>query len=351
MLFDTKTTVGLDIGSSYLKAVQLNYIKSGYELEAFDLIPIESSVIEDSAIAKPDILIDSIKELFRKAKIKTKKVVISMSGYSSTVAKIITIPKMPEEELVNSIKLEAEQYVPFSIDEINLDFHIVGPNIDDKDQIDVMLVAAKTNVINGYINAVKEAALTPVVMDIDAFAFSNTYESNHEIDKEKNIALINIGANSLIINILKGGISIYIMDRPVGTSVLTDALQNKFQISYEAAEKLIKGETVKDVLPGAVDEVLQNESREIVNEISNAIDYFTKDTFDESVEKLVIGGGGALIKGFKEILSEYTLLDVSVIEPFNSIKIPKKFDEEFISEIGPIASIAVGLATRRMGDR
>src|SRR4030042_6719178 len=167
-----KGTIGLDIGSSYIKVVQLKDVKGGYELELFDMLPLPPEIIVDGSVIDSFRLIDSLKELIRKTKIKTKNAVIGIAGHSSVIIKRISLPEMSEEELSESIKFEAEQYVPFSIEDVNLDFQILGPK-DEPGQMDVFLGAVKKDIINEYIQVVKEAGLTPIVVDIDSFALEN----------------------------------------------------------------------------------------------------------------------------------------------------------------------------------
>src|SRR5512139_836439 len=173
MLFKGKGSLGLDLGSSYIKTIKLNESKGGYELDLFNLYPLPPELIVDGSI------VDSIKDMIGKAGIKTKDAVISISGHSSVIIKRISLPEMSEEDLSESIKFEAEQYVPFDIEDVNLDFQIIGPK-EEPGQMDVILVAVKKDIINEYISVIKEAGLNPTIVDIDAFALENMYGINYE---------------------------------------------------------------------------------------------------------------------------------------------------------------------------
>ncbi len=350
MLFKGKSNIGFDIGSSYLKVASVIDTKSGYELAVFDVLPLPPALIVDGSIMDSLRLIDSIKELIKKSKIKIKNAVISISGHSSVIIKRISLPEMTEEELSESIKFEAEQYVPFEIDDVNLDFQILGLR-QEPGQMDVLLVAVKKDIISDYVNVVREAGLNPVIVDIDAFAMENIYEINYEIEAEKNIALINIGANSIIINILRNGVSVFTRDSSIGSNLYTEALQREFQVPYEIAEKLKKGEPVENVSTEEADSVIKNISEDILAEIVRSLDYFREAPDEGLIDEVILSGGGALIEEFKDLLSERAGIDVSIIEPFRNIRIPKKFDNAFIEEMAPVASIALGLALRRIGDR
>src|SRR4030043_826882 len=215
MFFGGRSPIGLDIGSGYLKAVQLKDTKSGYELELFDVLPLPPELIVDGSIIDSLRLIDSLKELARKAKIKTKDVAISIAGHSSVIIKRVSLPDMSEDELYESIKFEAEQYIPFDIDDVNLDFQLLGPK-EEPGQMDVILVAVKKDIINEYLSVVKEAGLNCHIVDVNSFSLENIYEVNYEIEPDKNIAIVNIGARTINLNVLKGGISVFTRDSAVG---------------------------------------------------------------------------------------------------------------------------------------
>jgi len=349
-MFGSKGFLGLDIGSSYIKAVQLKESKSGYELEHFDMLPISPELIVESSIIDAIRLTDSLKEFIRKGKIKTKNVVISIAGHSSVIIKRISLPEMSEEELTESIKFEAEQYVPFDIEDVNIDFQILGPK-EEAGQMDVILVAVKKEVINDYVAVVKEAGLDPVIVDVDAFALENMYGINYEIEAGANIALVNIGASTLNMNILRGGVSVFTRDSSIGSNLHTEALQKEFNLTYEEAERLKRGEALDKVRPEEAHPVMLNASQEIFTEVSRSMDYFRSSSQQPEIREVILSGGSALVQDFAARLSEKIGVQVSPAEPFRNIHIPSKFDSSFIEEVAPIAAVAVGLAMRRQGDR
>jgi type IV pilus assembly protein PilM len=350
MLFTSKGSIGLDIGSSYFKVVQLKETKKGYELELFDMLPIPSEIIVDGAIIDSLRLVDSLKELIKKAKIKTKNAVIGISGHASVIIKRISLPEMSEEDLSESIKFEAEQYVPFDIEDVYLDFQILGPR-EEPGQMDVILVAVKKDIINEYATVVKEAGLIPIIVDVDAFALENMYEINYEIEPDKNVALVNIGAGTINMNILKGGISVFTRDSSIGSNIHTEAIQKAFDATYESAERLKKGEPVEGISPEDAYSVVLSASEDIISEIGRSLDYYKSTTLHEDINEVILSGGGSLIKNFPQILSEKIGIESKVAEPFRNIIIPKKFDISYMQDVAPIAAIAVGLALRRLGDR
>jgi len=350
MLFDGKGLIGLDIGSSYIKAVKLKEAKGGYELELLHLHQLPPELIVDGSIIDSLRLVDSLKEMIKTAGLKTKNAVISISGHSSVIIKRISLPEMTEEELSESIKFEAEQYVPFDIEDVNLDFQIIGPK-EEPGQMDVILVAVKKDIINEYISVVKEVGLNPVIVDIGSFALENMYGINYEVESDRNIALLNIGASTVNMIILKGGVSVFTRDSSLGSNLHTEALQREFNISHENAERLKRGGTVENVSPEDALAVIESASEEILNEIMRSFDYYRSTTVHEDISEVVLSGGCALISNFVSMIAQRSGIATKLIEPFRNIKISRKFDMTYINEIAPIMAVAVGLALRKQGDR
>lgn len=349
-MFGASEITGLDIGSRYLKAVQLKKKRSGYELRLFDTLPIAPDLIVEGTVIDSIKFTESLRELIRKAGIKSREAVISLSGHSSVIIKRIALPQMSEEELSESIKFEAEQYIPFDIEDVNLDFQIIGPR-EEPDSMDVMLVAVKKDVINDYVSVIREAGINPVIVDVNTFALENMYGLNYETEPDSNTALINIGANSINMNIVKDGFSVFTRDSSSGSHLHTEDLQKEFHLGYEEAERLKKGEAIEKVNPEDARAVLRNASDRIIGEVSRALDFFKTSYTKTNIKEVILSGGCSLIQDFPQQLSENTGLTVQVADPFRKVHIPKKFDAAYLKDIAPIAAVAVGLALRRPGDR
>lgn len=351
MLFKKKNPIGLDIGSSYLKAAQINDTKAGLELAFFDLLPLQPGIISDGVISDKKNLVVSIKELMRKVGVKKADAVIGMSGHASVIIKKITIPFMTEDELGDAMKYEAEQYIPFDINDVNIDFQILGPNIERDTQMDVVLVAVKKNVIKDYIEVVESAGLNPVVIDVDSFAVSNMYEINYEIEERGVVALVNVGAGTTNIDLLQRGITVFTRESAIGSNFHTDALERAFDISREDAERLKTGRSIEGISPDSVQTVLNTASDEIYAEIYRTFEFFKSSISEEEIGRIMLSGGGALLKGFSEMMAERLGINVQITDPFRNIKIPDKLDSGYLKEIAPIAAVSVGLALRRADDR
>ncbi len=350
MFLGGKISFGLDIGSSYIKAVQLKEKRGGYELELFDMVHLPPELIVDGSIIDSIRLVETLKQLVKKARIKTKNAVIGIAGHASVIIRRISLPEMTEEELEESIKFEAEQYVPFDIEDVSVDFQILGPK-EEPGQMDVMLVAVKKDIINEYVAVVREAGLVPAAVDINAFALSNMHEMNYQIDADRNVALVNLGARTINLNVVKNGISVFTRDSSIGANTVTEALQKEFHLTYENAEKLQQGEEAEGASPEGAFEVMLAAYEEILVEIARSLEYFQTTTLHEETSKVILSGGGALLRDFPKALAKKTGLEVGLAEPFRNISIPKRFDRAMLEEIGPIAGVAVGLAMRRPDDR
>ncbi|OGW38309.1 MAG: pilus assembly protein PilM [Nitrospirae bacterium GWD2_57_9] len=341
--------IALDIGSTFIKLVQLKGSKGQYHLVKFGMVPLPPEVIVEGAVMDAGRVVDAIKELLASQQVKTKEVVLSVSG-SSVIIKRIAVADMTEEELAESIKWEAEQYIPFSIDDVNVDFQKLGQGAQEG-QADVLLVAVKKDKINDYVNLVKEAGLEPVVLDVDAFALANMYELNYE--QEAGItALFNIGASVMNINILKDGTSIFTRDITVGGNRYTEALQREFGLTYEDAEKVKRGESVDGAEADQIAGVMSSVTEDIVAETQRSLDFFRSTTGSEQVSRVLVSGGCARIGNFTSVLGERIEIPVEITNPFKNIKIdPKRFNAASLEEAGPQSAVAVGLAIRRPGDR
>ncbi|MBN2654114.1 MAG: type IV pilus assembly protein PilM [Nitrospirae bacterium] len=350
MLFKKKEPIGLDIGSSSLKVAKITGTKTGYELSLYNELQLPQGLIVDGIISDSSTLVSQIKELIRTAGLKSGDVNIGISGHSSVIVKKISLPLATYDELSASIISEAEQYIPFDISEVNLDFEILGTKRDEEDMMDVLLVAVKKNIMDSYVEAVQQAGLNPVVLDIDSFALSNIFEINYPEDINKNIAIVNVGASKTSINILQSGAPVFTRDSAIGSNYHTEELCRAFDLSWENAERLKKGQPIEKVSPEEAAIVLSSASDELFAEVYRSFEYFRSSISDEVMNEVYLSGGAALIKGFQDAMIERLSLKVAVMDPFKNISISPKLDASYIKDIAPSAVVALGLAIRRAGD-
>lgn len=351
MLFGKKKDViGLDIGSSSIKVVELSETSRGYKLINCAMAPIPSEAIVDGSLMDSVVIVDTIRELIKSFKIKTKEVATSVSGHSVIVKKI-SLPVITEDELAESIQWEAERYIPFDASDVNIDFQILGSNEENDELMDVVLVAAKKDIINDYLSVLMEAGLNPVIIDIDAFALENMYQANYPVNKREVVALVDIGANVMNINIMKDGISAFTRDVFKGGSFITEEIQKHLHVDYEEAEALKVGSKIDDNKQKAIDNILTTASDDFASEIVQSIDYFQK-TFNQNLDKLFISGGCSKIEGLSKAIEAQIGVPVDVVDSFQNIEITKKdLTLDYINDISPLMAVGVGLALRRVGDR
>lgn len=352
MLFKTKKEiVGIDIGSSSVKLVQLREAKGGYQLASLGMAPLPPEAIVDNAIMDSSSVVQAIRNLVESQKIKTKNVATSISGHSVIIRKV-QLPIMTEEELEASIQWEAEQYIPFEISEVNLDFQILGPDSKDPSQMTVILVAAKKDFVNDYMAVFKECGLSPVVMDIDCFALENAFEANYGFGEDEVVALINMGASAMNVNILKGGGTVFTRDIQVGGNMFNEEIQKRLGLSSDDAEKVKLGGEVAGIDPEAVADVVTDAAETLAQEVQRSLDFFSATSADEKVQKLFIAGGVAKISQVKSALEHRLGIPIEVLNPFQAIAVTDKgFDPEYIAAVGPLYTVATGLAMRRVGDK
>jgi type IV pilus assembly protein PilM len=356
MLFSRKQPlVGIDIGTHTVKLVQLKKAGKGYQLLNFGVMPLMPESIVDGTITNPSAVVEAIRNLVHMEKIKTKEVATAISG-QSVIVKKIRVPEMTDKELAENIQWEAEQHIPFEISDVNIDFQRIPPSdisgAGADGQTDVLLVAARKSKIEDYQNLLIESGLHPVVIDTDIFALENEFEVNNEVEDDSVVVLVDIGASTTNINILKGNLTLFQRDIAIGGNIYTANIRKELGVTYEQAENLKMGIGFDakvgkdDVLP-----LMATVSGEICEEIQRSLEFFRSTTSDTTIERMVLSGGCSLIKGLDQFLSNRLGLPVELADPFRNIQYSEKtFDPEYIQAMAPVAAVGVGLALRRMND-
>lgn len=346
-------SIGLDIGTHSIKLVQVEETKKGFQLLNFGIMPLPQETIVDSTIMDVTEAAQSIRSLLEVEKIKNKDAVVSIAGHAVIVKKI-KLPLMPEDQLAESISWEAEQYIPFDVDDVNIDFQILEPKEEEliSNQMEVILVAAKKEKINDYTGLILEAGLNPVVVDVDGFALQNAFELNNTIEENVVTALVNIGASLTNINILQGNVSHFTRDISIGGNHYTEAIQKELQVGYRQADILKMGATMAGFSPGKITPIMLAVTKDLVQEINRSFEFFRSASADLDIHKIVLSGGCACIKGIDRFVSDTLSIPTEIMNPFVCMKIStKQFDQDYLQDMGPIAAVAVGLAIRRKFDR
>jgi type IV pilus assembly protein PilM len=346
-----KSLVGLDIGSSAVKAVELKPSGKGYKVTAFGAEPVPPDSIVDGAIIDGAAVADAIRRLFDSRGIKTKDVAASLSG-NAVIVKKITLPIMTEAELAESIYWEAEQYIPFDIQDVNLDYQIVDPGDAARGTMDVLLVAAKKEKIADYTGVISQAGRAAVIVDVDAFALQNAYEVNYGIQPGQVVVLLNAGASATNINILTGDQSVFTRDISIGGNAYTEALQRELSLPFEQADELKRGVAVDGVTFEDARPVLRAVSENVMLEIQKTFDFFKATASSDRIDRIMVSGGASRAEGFTEMLTERFEAPVEAFDPFKRVIFDsKKAQGAAADAVAPTAAVAVGLALRRVGDR
>jgi type IV pilus assembly protein PilM len=349
--------VGIDIGSHSIKVAEIEDTPKGMNLKNFGIIGLPPDAIVEGSIKEIEIVSAALKNLLQNLKVKNHNVAVSISGYSVIVKKI-TIPRKGERELEQSIQSEAEQYIPFDINDVNLDFQVLYSGEEELDEegresyMDVLLVAAKKDIVEEYISLLHLTELNPVILDIDAFALQNAFEiSNHE--QSGCHALVHIGAQHLTINLIKDGVSIFTRDSSYGGSQITGEIQKSLNISYQEAERIKLGaRPLPAEQRSPVEEAVTSTVTKWGQEVKRALDFVATTFTDIKIDTILLSGGSSLIPGFTKYLGIETGLKIGTLNPFANMEIREKsFDAGYLSYSAPIAPISIGLALRSIGDR
>ncbi|MCP9439064.1 MAG: pilus assembly protein PilM [Nitrospira sp.] len=352
MFTPRRQLVGLDIGSSTIKLVQLKESKGRYSLQKFGVKLLDPEMIVDGTVMDEERVVSSIRELIEETGVKNKQVAISISGHAVIIKKI-NLPPMPDEELPGQVKLAAEQYIPFDINEVNIDFHVLPADSSPEEQEDmaVILVAAKKDKINELTELVKAAGLVPMVMDVDAFAIENMHAVSYPMGQDEVTALVNIGASVMNVNIVRRGSSLFTRDVPLGGNRYTEAIQREMGMSYEEAEEVKKQEGGNGSWQGPLGQVMDGINAEVAAEVARTVDYFRTSSVTTDLDRVLVCGGVARTRGLVQQLADRMQVPVEVADPFGEIDVTKsEVDPDMLAEFGPSAAVGVGLALRTVGD-
>ncbi|KAB2961162.1 MAG: type IV pilus assembly protein PilM [Candidatus Methylomirabilis oxygeniifera] len=345
-----KELVGLDIGTSSIKAVHLQPLRSSYKVAELGIVPIHPETIIDGIIMDATALSTAIRQLFDEHGISLKDVAFSVSGHSVIIKKI-KVPAMKTAELREGIAWEAERHIPYSIEDVNLDFQILREAGSGELEMDVLLVAVKKDTLNDYLAVISAAGLNAAVVDVDSFAIENAFTMPKQPQADEIVALVNVGAAVTTINILYGGISDFTRDSPLGGNRHTESLQRSMGVSFEQAEALKRGELVDGHSIVEAEPVIETVNSELAGEIRRSFDFYYSTSQRDTIHRMVLSGGCTLLSGLAPYLSHALELPVEIANPFQHLSAdPKKFDVQYLARIAPQMTVAVGLALREAED-
>jgi type IV pilus assembly protein PilM len=341
-----KNLVGLDIGSSSVKAVELTKKGSSLQLLNMGFEHLQPDTIVDGQIMELNNVSNVISNIFSEHQIRTPRVAAGVSGHS-VIVKNIVLPQMSQEELQESFSWHAEEHIPFDIADVNLDYELTSKS---SEALHVLMAACKSDKIANVKQAIQLAGKQPVIIDVDAFALQNCYEVNYDPHPGEVVALLNIGAATMNINILNGTRSVFARDASVGGSQYTSLLQKELGLSFEQAESVKRGMPLPEgVEPRPIQPIIETVSDILALEVRKTMDFYraTADEGEAAIQKILLAGGGSKLPGLAEYLARRFEIPVEVFNPFRQIEVDdKKFDPDYMREIVPEMAIAVGLALR-----
>jgi type IV pilus assembly protein PilM len=339
----------LDIGSSSIKLAEVVHDASGPRLTALATTPLAASAIQSNVIQDELLVTRAITLLLDETRAQSTEVITAVPGPAVIVKKVV-LAAQSGQAIDSAVLNEASHLIPDSLDNVNLDYQVID-TIEDGNKMEVLVVAVKRDIINSYTAAIRAAGLDPVLVDVDYFALENMYELNYDQAGDSPVALVNIGARYSSINILKNGRSTFTGDVPVGGAEYTDSLVRQLGISPEDADQVKRGRTVSGVSADAAEPILSSITEFITEEIQRAISFFWTAATDEPIGSVVLSGGPARMPGLATHLQDRLQTTVSVADPFRRMRVDGKVDRALIEECGPSLAVAVGLATRRPGDK
>ncbi|HIC91135.1 MAG TPA: type IV pilus assembly protein PilM [Syntrophaceae bacterium] len=346
-----KDLIGLDIGSNSVKIVQISHTRKGLQLKNLGITGLAHGCISDGSIQDPDTTLEGVRNLLDHLKIRVKYVATSLSGHAVIIKKA-SLPSMPQEELEKNVIFEAEPYIPFDIEDVNIDFHIIGPDERDPDKMEVLLIAAKRDAVDQYANIVEATGLTPIIMDVECLALANAYETNYPPEEEGSLVLVDIGAEKMTINVIKEEIPIFVKEVPLGGYQITQQIQSAYSMEYQEAENLKIGGTTDQAQLKKLEEILVSITPTWADEIKQVVDLISTTRPKDVVKKIVLSGGSSRIRGLDKLINMKTNVPVEILNPFSNIHYDEKvFDREYVEYMGPQVAICVGLALRSMDEK
>lgn len=346
-----KNSIGLDIGSSSVKAVQLKSSKKGIELQAFGMEPLMPQTIVDGTIMDQTAVVDAIRTLWSRLRLKHKEVAVAIAGHSVIIKKI-SVPFMSKAELEEQVPYEAEHHIPFAKNDVELDYEVVVPQ-NAAGQTELILVAAKKEVVQDYANVVRDAGLNPVVVDVAAFTAQNAYEANYDLGPGETIVLINVGAAISNINIIRENVSLFTRDVTIGGNAFTEEIQKQLSVSQDEAEAYKVGGSYDEhgVVPQEVERIIEGVAEVMAGEFQRSLDFFLATAADTDVSKICLAGGSSKVSALHRAIERRSRLSVEVVDAWRRITIDPKLDSAYLGAHSPEALVGVGLALRHPSDK
>ena len=350
MLFFNKNkgpVVGLDISSSSVKAMEFSKTGNSYRVDHYGVEPLPSNAVTEKTISDVDAVGESIRHVMKKSSSKAKKCCLSVAG-SAVITKVITMPAdLKDEDLEGQIQLEADQYIPYALEEVNLDFDVLGPTEDNPETIDVLLAASRSENVDMRVAAAEAAGLTPVVIDVEAYAIENVFpllnEGIENRGREKTVAILDIGATMTSLNVLDDHKMVYTREQPFGGKQLTEEIMHQYGLTFEEAGLAKKEGGLPE---NYVSDLLEPFKNTAAQQANRFLQFYYSASQNITVDHILLAGGCATIPGLDERIAKETSIQTSIANPFSQLSLGSKINPQKLGADAPSMLIACGLALR-----
>ncbi len=341
--------VSIDIGSSSIKMVEARTIGDHLELLNWGAVATPAAAIQNNMVTEPARVGEVVRALIESRGVRARRAVTAVPG-PAVMIKRVTLPAQSVQDIENTIMFEAGNFIPEDLENVNLDYQIID-HLEESKQMEVLLVAAKKDIVSSYSDTLRSAGLLPVVVDVDYFALDNMYELNYDPVPDQVVALVNIGARYSSINILKGGRSTFTGDVPVGGRDITEALTRDLGVSGEDAEQVKAGHEISSVSAEQASMALGPATDALIDEIHYALSFFWTAATDERIDALYVSGGAARVPELRQRLADRAEAPVEIADPLARVALGSSVDAAVLRQRAPEFAVAMGLAVRRPQDK
>lgn len=341
--------VALDIGSSSVKMVEAAVDANSRRLVNLGMFPLPPAAVQNNMVADKEAVVKAIRGLLQAGNVKATQAICSVPG-RAVIIKKIQLPAQSEQALEANIEFEAQNAIPESLENVNLDYQIVD-YLEDGNNMEVLLVAVKKDIVNSYVEVLAAAGLTPAVMDVDYFAMENMYEASYEPQPDKAVGLIHVGASYTSINILRNGASTFTGDLPVGGREFTECLMDGLKLSYEEAETLKITGRADGKKSSDLPALFKPACASLAEDIGRTLSLYGTMDAEEGIHTIYLSGGSAKVAGLAPLLEDKLGVPTLLAEPFRGFNVPKSIDQDFLAESSLAFTVAAGLSIRRPGDK
>jgi len=348
-LFSRKSTpvIGVDVSSTAVKLLELSRHGDKYRVEAYAVEPLPANAVVEKNITEVEAVGESIRRAVKRSQTKTKLCALAVPG-SAVITKVISIQgNLSETEMEGQIGIEADQYIPYSLEEVNLDFEVIGPSESDPDRVDVLLAASRSENVDVREAAAELGGLNCKIVDVEAFALENAFSL---VARDlatggagETIALVDIGATMTTLNVLQDLKIVYAREQVFGGKQLTEEIQRRYGLSYEEAGLAKRQGGLPD---NYAPEVLAPFKESMAQQVNRALQFFYSSSQITQVDRILLGGGCASIEGADEVIAAKTGVEVSIANPFTHMSVASKVRPEVLTNDAPSLMVACGLAMR-----